>query len=198
MEYREAKSAIEAMVFASPRPVTAKEIGEILGIDPRSAHVILDDLRKEYDREGRGMQVVYVAGGYQMATRPEHAAYIARLSVGVRQRLSRAALETLAMIAYRQPITKAEIERIRGVKVDGVLATLIERGLVRPAGRKKAAGRPILYGTTCEFLRWFGLASLDDLPPLEGESAVLPGLDLRSSRQPAQSQKNTAYHARGK
>lgn len=198
MEYREVKSAIEAMVFASPRPVTAREIGEILGIDPRSAHVILDDLRHEYDREGRGMQVVYVAGGYQMATRPEHATYIARLSVGVRQRLSRAALETLAMIAYRQPVTKAEIEKIRGVKADGVLATLLERGLVRLVGRKKAVGRPILYGTTREFLRWFGLASLDELPPLEGESGILPDLELRSSRHPARSQKNTAYRAGGK
>lgn len=180
MEYREARAAIEAMVFASPRPVTAREMGEILGIDPRTADTIVDDLRREYDDEGRGMQIVFVAGGYQMATRPAHADYIARLNVGTRQALSKPALETVAMIAYRQPITRAELETIRGVRVDGVLNTLIERGLVRPVGRKKAPGRPVLYGTTPEFLRWFGLASLDDLPPIEGDAATLPGFGLRS------------------
>ncbi|MGE5588341.1 MAG: SMC-Scp complex subunit ScpB [Clostridia bacterium] len=180
MEYREARAAIEAMVFASPRPVTAREMGEILGIDPRTADTIVDDLRREYDEEGRGMQIVFVAGGYQMATRPAHADYIARLNVGTRQALSKPALETVAMIAYRQPITRAELETIRGVRVDGVLNTLIERGLVRPVGRKKAPGRPVLYGTTPEFLRWFGLASLDDLPPIEGDAATLPGFGLRS------------------
>lgn len=180
MEYREARAAIEAMVFASPRPVAAREMGEILGIDPRTADTIVDDLRREYDDEGRGMQIVFVAGGYQMATRPAHADYIARLNVGTRQALSKPALETVAMIAYRQPITRAELETIRGVRVDGVLNTLIERGLVRPVGRKKAPGRPVLYGTTPEFLRWFGLASLDDLPPIEGDAATLPGFGLRS------------------
>ncbi|MCR4402252.1 MAG: SMC-Scp complex subunit ScpB [Firmicutes bacterium] len=181
MEYREARAAIEAMVFASPRPVTAREMGEILGIDVRTADAIVDDLRREYDEKNRGMQIVFVAGGYQMATRPAHADYIARLNVGTRQALSKPALETVAMIAYKQPITRAELEAIRGVRVDGVLNTLIERGLVRPVGRKKAPGRPVLYGTTPEFLRWFGLASLDDLPPIEGDVATLPGFGLRST-----------------
>lgn len=180
MEYEEAKAVIEAMVFASPRPLTSQEMGAILGIDPRTVNAIVDDLRQEYDRNRRGMQIVFVAGGYQMATRPAHAAYIAKLNVGTRQALSRPALETVAMIAYKQPITKAELETIRGVRVDGVLTTLIERGLVRPVGRKKAPGRPVLYGTTPEFLRWFGLASLDDLPPIEGDAATLPGFSLRS------------------
>ncbi len=184
MEYREARAAIEAMVFASPHPVSAREMGEILGVDPRTVDAVIDDLRREYGREGRGMQIVFVAGGYQMATRPEHADYIARLSVGTRQALSRAALETVAMIAYRQPVTRAELEMIRGVRVDGVLGTLMERGLVRPVGRKKAPGRPVLYGTTPEFLRWFGLSSLDDLPPIEGDEATLPGFGLRSSAVP--------------
>lgn len=197
MEYKEARAAIEAMVFASPRPVTAREMGEILGIDPRTADAIVDDLRREYDQEGRGMQIVFVAGGYQMATRPAHADYIARLNVGTRQALSRPALETVAMIAYKQPITRAELETIRGVRVDGVLSTLIERGLVRPVGRKKAPGRPVLYGTTPEFLRWFGLASLDDLPPIEGDAATLPGFGLRSAPRRSSRRGGVARPARG-
>ncbi len=197
MEYKEARAAIEAMVFASPRPVTAREMGEILGIDPRTADAIVDDLRREYDQEGRGMQIVFVAGGYQMATRPAHADYIARLNVGTRQALSRPALETVAMIAYKQPITRAELESIRGVRVDGVLSTLIERGLVRPVGRKKAPGRPVLYGTTPEFLRWFGLASLDDLPPIEGDAATLPGFGLRSAPRRSSRRGGVARSARG-
>ncbi len=200
MEYREARSAIEAVVFASPHPVSAKDLGEILGIDPRSAHVILDDLRREYDRDGRGMQIVFVAGGYQMATRPEHARYIAGLNVGARPRLSRPALETVAMIAYRQPITKAEIERLRGVKVDAVLATLMERGLVRAVGRKKSAGRPVLYGTTPEFLRWFGLASLEELPPLDDAGGSPSGVGLLRSppgRLGASSRGDTGRRMRG-
>ncbi|MBC7084223.1 MAG: segregation and condensation protein [Bacillota bacterium] len=197
MEYKEARAAIEAMVFASPRPVTAREMGEILGIDPRTADTIVDDLRREYDEEGRGMQIVFVAGGYQMATRPAHADYIARLNVGTRQALSRAALETVAMIAYKQPITRAELETIRGVRVDGVLSTLIERGLVRPVGRKKAPGRPVLYGTTPEFLRWFGLASLDDLPPIEGDAATLPGFRLRSAPRRSSRRGGVERPARG-
>lgn len=197
MEYKEARAAIEAMVFASPRPVTAREMGEILGIDPRTADAIVDDLRREYDQEGRGMQIVFVAGGYQMATRPAHADYIARLNVGTRQALSRPALETVAMIAYKQPITRAELETIRGVRVDGVLSTLIERGLVRPVGRKKAPGRPVLYGTTPEFLRWFGLASLDDLPPIQGDAATLPGFGLRSAPRRSSRRGGVARPARG-
>lgn len=197
MEYKEARAAIEAMVFASPRPVTAREMGEILGIDPRTADAIVDDLRREYDQEGRGMQIVFVAGGYQMATRPAHADYIARLNVGTRQALSRPALETVAMIAYKQPITRAELETIRGVRVDGVLSTLIERGLVRPVGRKKAPGRPVLYGTTPEFLRWFGLASLDDLPPIEGDTATLPGFGLRSASRRSSRRGGVARPTRG-
>ncbi|MGE5573317.1 MAG: SMC-Scp complex subunit ScpB [Bacillota bacterium] len=197
MEYREARAAVEAMVFASPRPVTTKEMGEILAIDPRTVDAIVDDLRREYDEQGRGMQIVFVAGGYQMATRPVHADYITRLSIESRQALSRPALETVAMIAYRQPITRAELEMIRGVRVDGVLGTLVERGLVRPVGRKKAPGRPVLYGTTQEFLRWFGLASLDDLPPIEGDEATLPGIGLRSASRPSPRSRGVTRPSRG-
>ncbi len=179
MEYREARSAVEAVTFASPRPISAERIAEILGLDARTVAAILDDLRREYDRERRGMQIVFVAGGYQMATRPEHAGYVARLDVRSRQRLSRAALETIAVIAYRQPITKAEIESVRGVRVDAALGALLERGLIRAVGRKKAPGRPVLYGTTSEFLRWFGLGSLDELPPLGADDDDAPGLGLR-------------------
>ena len=167
MEYSEARAIIEALIFASPSPISSRQMGEILDLDSRTIESIVRDVKDKYRRDKSGIQIVFVAGGYQMATKPECADYVAKLDVGVRQSLSRPALETLAIIAYRQPITRPELEKIRGVRVDSVLNTLMERQLVRMSGRKKAPGRPILYSTTSDFLRWFGLASLEELPPLE-------------------------------
>lgn len=176
MEYSEAKALIEALIFASPGPISPKRIGEIIHLDSRTIESIVRDMEDKYRRDKSGIQIVFVAGGYEMTTKPELADYVSRLNIEVRQSLSRPALETLAIIAYRQPITRPELEHIRGVRVDSVLATLMERRLVRVSGRKKAPGRPALYSTTSTFLRWFGLASLDELPPLAEDFDSLLGI----------------------
>ncbi len=166
MEYSEARAITEALIFASSGPISSKRIGEIIGLDSRTVDSLIRDIQDKYKRDKSGIQIIHVAGGYEMTTRAEVADYVAKLNVEVRQSLSRPALETLAIIAYKQPITRPELEKIRGVRVASVLNTLIERRLVRISGRKKAPGRPALYSTTSEFLRWFGLASLEELPPL--------------------------------
>ncbi|NLJ59347.1 MAG: SMC-Scp complex subunit ScpB [Firmicutes bacterium] len=180
MEYNEARAIIEALIFASPSPISAKRIGEITGLDSKTVQSMVKDVQDKYRRDDSGIQIVFVAGGYEMATKPQFADYVSCLNIEVRQSLSRPALETLAIIAYRQPVTKPELETIRGVRVDSVLNTLMERCLVRVSGRKKAPGRPALYCTTSTFLRWFGLASLDELPPLTEDSDSLLGILSRS------------------
>jgi segregation and condensation protein B len=143
---------------------------------------VLRCLQEDYEKAGRGVQLVEVAGGFQLVTRPEYAPWIKRLEKSKpAPKLSRSALESLAVIAYKQPIVRAEIEQIRGVETSGVLKTLLERKLVRIVGRKDEPGRPILYGTTKYFLQHFGLRDLSELPPLrefkelgEAEQAMLP------------------------
>jgi len=126
----------------------------------------LAELRRSYEQADRGLQVIEVAGGYRLVTKPQYAAFVEKLRRPQRIRLSRAALETLAIIAYRQPVTAGEIEQIRGVNSSGVLHTLVERELVSASGRREGPGRPRLYVTTQKFLDVFGIASLDELPPL--------------------------------
>ena len=174
MNYTKAKAIVEALIFASPDPISPKRIAELTGLAPSTAESLVKDIQEKYKRDKSGIQVVFVAGGYEMTTRPEVAEYVAKLNVGVRQGLSRPALETLAIIAYKQPITRPELESIRGVRVDSVLNTLLERRLIRVSGRKKAPGRPALYSTTPVFLQWFGLSSMDDLPPLTDLSSSSP------------------------
>lgn len=164
---RKNRAALECLLFVGGRPVSPVALARTLKISEREVEELVRELQELYEREGHGLQIRKVAGGYQMCTRPEYAAYIEELLKPELPSLSRAALETLAIIAYRQPITKAEIERLRGVKVDGVLANLLSRGLVKEVGRKDTPGRPILYGTTPLFLEHFGLESLKELPPLE-------------------------------
>lgn len=177
MDVDEARRVVEALIFASTRPLRAEEIAQVIGFDVEPTIALIHQIKSEYDSTHRGIQVVEVAGGYQMATRPDLAPYIEKIERAPRgQGLSRAALETLAVIAYKQPITRSEIEALRGVRVDAVLATLLERGLIREVGRKETLGRPILYGTTPEFLRYFGMKSLSELPELK-----TPG---RSNTQP--------------
>jgi segregation and condensation protein B len=176
MNYTEARAIVEALIFASPGPISQKRIGELMDLTSRTIESIVKDIQDKYRRDKSGIQIVFVAGGYEMATRPEFADYVSRLNVEVRQSLSRPALETLAIIAYRQPITRPELENIRGVRVDSVLNTLMERHLIRVSGRKKAPGRPALYSTTSAFLQWFGLSSLDELPPLAQASGSLLGI----------------------
>ncbi len=167
MIWNHGKMILEALLLASPEPLTIKRIAEVIGLDEKDAALLMADLQKDYEAPHRGLAIRELAGGYVLTTRPEAAEYVERLLQPRSRGLSHAALETLAIIAYRQPITKAEIESVRGVKVDSALETLLERRLIADQGRKDAPGRPILYGTTPEFLRYFGLKELSDLPPVE-------------------------------
>lgn len=160
--------ALECVLLVSGGPVTPEQIAGTLGVPLETAREVLDDLRREY--HGRGLQIQMLAGGYQLCTRPEYSAYVQRfLHLDQLEPLSQAALETLAIIAYRQPVTRGEIEAVRGVRVDHVLDRLLERHLIREVGRRPTVGRPILYGTTEGFLRHFGLRDLQALPPLGGD-----------------------------
>lgn len=162
-------SLLEAYLFVAAEPVRPTETAKVLGVEAADVEEALEDLTNAYARRAGGLHIVRLAGGYQMATRPHLSDAIARLlaAPGGKARLSRPALETLAIIAYQQPVTQAEVEAVRGVNVDGVLKTLAERGLIQEEGRKPVPGRPILYATTANFLHYFGLNTLDDLPPLE-------------------------------
>jgi len=161
---------LEAYLFVATEPVQPAEIGRLLNIEAAAVEEALEDVANAYARRiNSGLHIVRIAGGYQMATRPALAEGVARLlaAPGQKSRLSKPALETLAIIAYQQPVTQAEIEAVRGVNADGVLKTLTERRLIQETGRKEVPGRPILYGTTPDFLHYFGLNTLEDLPPLE-------------------------------
>jgi segregation and condensation protein B len=173
---------VESLLFAASTPVPASRLAEALD-GPSRAEVAraLEQLAAGYEREGRGLRLVQVAGGWQLRTPPEHGPWVRRLLRERPPRLSRPMLETLAIVAYRQPCTRLEIEAVRGVDADAVLATLLERRLVRIVGRKEAPGRPLLYATTREFLEVFGLPDLNALPALRnlGDGAeVLAATDL--------------------
>jgi segregation and condensation protein B len=164
----EIQAALEALLFASDAPLELARIGEVLDLAPDEARAALDALRVACETPGRGLAVVEVGGGYRLVTRPELAPVLLRLQrLRLKSRLSRAALETLAIVAYRQPISRPEIEQLRGVSADAVVTHLLERRLVRVVGRKETPGRPILYGTTRDFLEHFGLRDLAELPPFD-------------------------------
>ena len=173
----ELKAILEALIFASPEPLTPKAIFKLLATEPREdIQAALALLKQEYERPG-GLQLVEVAGGYQIVTRPDLHDWVRRLfNERTTQKLTVQALETLAVIAYRQPITAAEITEVRGVNTSGVLNTLLERHLIKIVGRKQVVGRPFLYATTKEFLIRFGLNDLADLPRVEDMAEAL-GLD---------------------
>ncbi|MEN9980018.1 MAG: SMC-Scp complex subunit ScpB [candidate division WOR-3 bacterium] len=159
---------IEALLFAADAPVTLARLTEITGADDTAVREAIDRLNQTYAETGRAFRISRVAQGYQLYTLPEYADWIRRLYAHTRiQRLSAAALEVLAIIAYKQPITRPEIEQLRGVDCSAPLLTLLERGLIVTAGRAHRPGNPFLYRTTREFLRYFGLESLDELPRLE-------------------------------
>ncbi|HSF02168.1 MAG TPA: SMC-Scp complex subunit ScpB [Solirubrobacterales bacterium] len=176
----ETLATLEAVLFASDVPLELQRIAEVLEVTVDEGQAAIEELRRLCDGPGRGLAVVEVGGGYRLVTRPEVAAGLLRLQrLRLRSRLSRAAVETLAIVAYRQPISRPEIEQLRGVGAESVLTHLLERRLVRIVGRKAAPGRPILYGTTREFLEHFGLRDLGDLPPFEateGPSTSAPGV----------------------
>jgi segregation and condensation protein B len=165
---------VEAMLFASDVPLEAERIREVLDLeDVAAARGLAEELIARYEAEPRGLTIVEVGGGYRMVTRPELAPWLVRLArARTRVRLSRPALETLAIIAYKQPVSRPELDAVRGVSSGAVLDSLLERRLVRIGGRKEAPGRPFLYETTREFLVAFGLRDLNDLPKVEGELAM--------------------------
>jgi segregation and condensation protein B len=171
----EVRAVLEALIFASPQPLTPREIGKVLGGVPKEAwQAALAEIRADYARDGRGLQLVEVAGGHQITTRPEYNDWVRELlDPRTPTRLSIQALETLAVIAYKQPVTLPEIIDLRGVKSGGVLKTLLEKRLIRITGRKEVVGRPMLYGTTKQFLLHFGLKDLAELPKIEEFAEVL-------------------------
>jgi segregation and condensation protein B len=168
---------VEALLFASDTPLEIERIREVLDLaTPEDARAFVRELAGRYDADGRSLQILEVAGGYRMATRPDMAPWLVKLArARTRVRLSRPALETLAIVAYKQPVSRPEIDVARGVNSEGVLDNLLERRLLRIAGRKEAPGRPFLFETTREFLVAFGLRDLGDLPKVDGE-LVLPDL----------------------
>jgi segregation and condensation protein B len=172
------KRTIEALLFAAGAPITVAQIVETIeDLDTRTAKGLLKDLQKEYDRQERGFQLVEVQKGYQLATRQTYSESVQKLfTKQIASRLSPAALEGLAIVAYHQPVTRAEVEDIRGVNSDSVLNSLIERRLITISGRRDVPGRPLLYSTTDKFLEHFGLRDVADLPSLDelGEMFARP------------------------
>ena len=169
MHRDQAKNIIEAMLFVSDKPLFLNEINGVLDeFKAQDIKDVISELSKEYEDASRAFRIKEIAGGYQITTDPSLAPWLKKLyKTSGADRLSGPSLETLAIVAYKQPATKPEIEAIRGVNVDGVLKTLIEKSLVRITGRRDTVGRPILYGTSQEFLQYFGLNSLEELPKLE-------------------------------
>lgn len=173
------KRALESLLFITDRPLSPEELGKISGVKdtPRISGLIAR-IREEMEARASALQLLEVGGGFQMATRPVHAPLVRKLfAERMTMRLSTAAHETLAIIAYKQPITRAEIEEVRGVEVIAALETLIEKRLIRVVGRKESVGRPLMYGTTLDFMRRFGLSSLEELPPIESFAAPAPALE---------------------
>lgn len=174
MERQRLLQALEAVLFASSDPVSAEALAQIFkpdGVDGAVLREALVELQARF--ADRGVEIREVGGGYQMRTRPEMSVWLARLETPRPVRFSRAALEALAIVAYRQPATRAEVEEVRGVDCGGVLKSLLEKGLVRIVGKKDVPGRPLLYGTTRKFLEVFGLASLSELPSLRDIREIL-------------------------
>jgi segregation and condensation protein B len=182
-DVRALKGILEALLFVTADPIPVTRFLALLGaVTKYEVEQALASLSHDYEQEGRGLQLAEVAGGYRIVTKAEFAPWLKRLEkVKAPSKLSRSALESLAIIAYKQPIVRAEVEQIRGVETSGVIRTLLERKLVRIVGRKEEPGRPIMYGTTKFFLEHFGLRDLSQLPPLrefkelgESEQAMLP------------------------
>lgn len=165
MDKRELKSIIEALMFIWGDPLSLDDFSEILQLDKKSIRNILHEMIDEFDYNRRGIRIIQFGDNYQMATRTEHYEWIKKLyEPKPKKSLSNAALETLSIIAYKQPITKSQIEAIRGVRCDKVIESLIERGIIEEKGKLDRTGRPIIYGTTDEFLRYFGLKKVEELP----------------------------------
>jgi segregation and condensation protein B len=185
-------SIIEALIFASDEPISDSDIinaikgidGEEVQINPFDIDIAVDDLNKNYDEKNVSFKILKIANGYIYGTKSEYAKYIGYLSSEKsRRRLSQPALETLAIVAYKQPVTKPEIETIRGVNSDYIINTLLEKNLVRITGRAETVGRPLLYGTTDEFLKYFGLNKISDLPKPRELDEIMQDEDFLEQKQ---------------
>ena len=187
MDDAQAKRIIEALLFVFSHPLALKRVTEVVpDLEPVKVRAVIQTLNGEYEAGARAFRIQEVAGGYQLVTDQQLAPWVKRALHSPRpDSVSAAALETLAIIAYRQPVTKAEIEAVRGVDVTASLDTLIERRFVRIAGRKESPGRPFLYGTTTEFLRHFGLKSLESLPRMELPAIAEPQAASAADATPA-------------
>ncbi len=169
MSENNVKSVIEALLFASEKPLLIEQVKEVLAhLEKEEIRKLLDELSADYQTANKGMRIIEVAGGFQMVTATEFAPFLRKLYKQRKtERLSKSALETLAIVAYKQPVTRFEIGSIRSVGVDNMVNSLLEKGLIRISGRKKTPGRPFVYGTTRQFLEYFGLKSLAALPKFE-------------------------------
>jgi segregation and condensation protein B len=170
------KSVIESLLFvAGDEGLSLPQICDVLAIEAEAAQSVLDELRKDFEESGRGIDIIEMAGTYQFVTKKANVEYVKRLvTAPSQQSLSQAALETLAIVAYRQPITRVEIEEIRGVKTERPIQTLVAKALIKEVGRAEGAGRAILYGTTKEFLLYFGLKTIKELPVLSNAAEIDP------------------------
>jgi len=174
------RSVIEALLLASEKPLPLEQIRFVLdNLDAAEARRLIEELKLEYEEANRGIRIAEIAGGFQMITAASFAPFLKKLFKDRNtEKLSKPALETLAIIAYKQPLTRSEIELLRNVNVDGVVKSLVDKDLIRIAGRKKVPGRPCVYGTTRRFLEHFGLKSLDELPKIEEFSALAEKKEL--------------------
>jgi len=176
------KSAIESMMFVWGEPLDIKDVAEIFNVEKKEIYTYCKELQAEYEQEGRGIVIREVNKRFQFVTRRENIDYIERLCTPVKHRkLSQSALEVLAIVAYKQPVTKGEIEAIRGIRCDRVIEGLAKRNLVAEVGRSDAVGRPILYGTTDEFLKQFGFETLKELPDIDDIEGVMTDDELEGS-----------------
>jgi segregation and condensation protein B len=169
MERSQAKSIIEAVIFAANELISVEQLARLLeDMDPETIAQLIYELQKEYNETGRSFQILGIANGFQICTRDQYAEWIRKFyTTELSSRLTVSALEALAIIAYKQPVTRAEVEEIRGVNSDGVLRTLLERNLIKVTGRRQTPGRPMIYGTTTDFLMHFGLKDLSELPSVD-------------------------------
>ncbi len=166
-------SAIESILFVHGDPISIKNISSILDEDMETISKIMDEFEELYNRPNRGIKLFRIDDKYQLGTKPENEKYISKLlKTNQRQSLSQAAIETLSIVSYKQPITKIEIEEIRGVRSDKAIQTLLEKDLIKESGRLEVAGRPILYGTTDNFLKQFGIKKLEELPNLDDSDSL--------------------------
>ena len=165
----QSKRVLEALLFASSKPITVPEIKKVMKfLSPKEIEAFIAELREEYARDNRSFELLEVAGGYEIATKKDYAPWIFKIEMQKKaKQVTQSALETLSILAYKQPATRAEIEELRGVDVSGVINTLMERGLIKIVGKKEVPGRPFMYGTTEKFLEHFGLKGLQDLPNIE-------------------------------